>query len=402
MALITIKSNRTVRSGKELRLFFRVTHLKVARRISIPFKVFPEEWDDVNHRIIFPTGIGTDRRQYLEYVRNSIEAESRRLHSIIIDLMACQPFTVDDILRRFRRQEAEKVKFFSFARDLCDRLSATERLRTSERYRTVINSFRRFMKEVDPPVCEIDSDMMQSYEAYLSRRGNCRNTISFYMRGLRAIYNHAVDRKITPQNHPFRNVYTGICKTVKRALPLDFISKIKGADLSGKPQLSLARDIFMFSFYMRGMSFVDMAYLRKSDINHGQLIYQRHKTGQQLFIKWEPYMQEIVDKYRDDNSPYLLPIIKDQTLSAHRQYKTKAHLINEHLKKLGQLLDLPIPLTAYVARHSWASIASNQNISISTISAAMGHDSEKTTRIYLKAFNNNAIDEANTLIFSKL
>ena len=68
--------------------------------------------------------------------------------------------------------------------------------------------------------------------------------------------------------------------------------------------MDYARDIFMFSFYTRGMSFIDMAYLKKKDLQNGVLSYRRHKTDQQLFIKWEKPMQKIVDKYNTIESSY--------------------------------------------------------------------------------------------------
>ena len=124
-------------------------------------------------------------------------------------------------------------------------------------------------------------------------------------------------------------------------------------DLALFPAMDFARDIFMFSFYTRGMSFIDMAYLKKKDLQNGILSYRRQKTGQQLFVKWEKPMQEIVDKYDTNATPYLLPVIRDMHADARRQYKNAAHLVNDKLKKLGEQLGLDIPLTSYVARHGW-------------------------------------------------
>lgn len=168
------------------------------------------------------------------------------------------------------------------------------------------------------------------------------------------------------------------------------------------PATDYARDLFMFSFYTRGMSFVDMAYLKKKDLQNGVLAYRRQKTGQQLFIKWEKPMQEIVAKYDTTGTPYLLPIIRNMEKDARKQYKNAAHLVNAKLKKLGEQLGLGIPLTTYVARHAWASIAKSKNIPVSTISEAMGHDSETTTRIYLASLDTSVVDKANSLILKSL
>ena len=166
--------------------------------------------------------------------------------------------------------------------------------------------------------------------------------------------------------------------------------------------MDYARDMFMFSFYTRGMSFVDMAYLKKKDLQNGVLTYRRQKTHQLLFIKWEKPMQEIVDKYDTSGSPYLLPIIRNVGKDDWRQYKNAAHLVNSKLKKIGVQLGLNVPLTTYVARHGWASIAKSKNIPISTISEAMGHDSENTTRIYLASLDTSVVDKANSIILKSI
>ena len=301
-----------------------------------------------------------------------------------------------------RGESAATPDFFYFAGLLCRNLTHMGQLRKAERYTTVINSFKRFRHNRRTPLGVIDSVLVQKYEASLICKGLCKNTVSFYLRGLRCIYNRAIDSGLIPYSNPFRNVYTGIDKTVKRALPLSIMRDIKALDLSGSPSLAFARDIFLFAFYMRGMSFVDIAYLLKSNLSGNMIIYRRHKTGQQLQIRWERQMQEIVERYDRPRSPYMLPIIRDPYGDDYRQYKTMAHNVNENLKKIGKLLNLPMPLTSYVARHSWASIARNQDIPISTISEAMGHDSEKTTRIYLSSVDTTRVDRANEKVINLL
>jgi len=159
--------------------------------------------------------------------------------------------------------------------------------------------------------------------------------------------------------------------------------------------------MFLFSFYTRGMSFVDMAFLRKSNLSDGTLSYRRRKTSQQLFIKWESCMQEIVNKHDTGKSQFLLPIIHHPH-NERTQYINASHSINRHLKIIGHEIGLLIPLTMYVARHTWASIAHDKNIPISVISESMGHQSENTTRIYLNSLSNIIIDQANSLIINSI
>jgi transposase len=155
--------------------------------------------------------------------------------------------------------------------------------------------------------------------------------------------------------------------------------------------------MFLFSFYTRGMSFVDMAYLKKKDVQNGILSYRRRKTGQLLTIRWEKCMEEIADRYDTEDSDYLLPLIR-RPHEARKQYRNASHLINSKLKLISKRLKLPVPLTMYVARHAWASIARSKNIPLSVISEGMGHDSENTTRIYLASLDTAVVDKANRLI----
>ena len=240
------------------------------------------------------------------------------------------------------------------------------------------------------------------YEAYLRNRGLTRNSTSFYMRILRAVYNRAVEKNLTVNKNPFKHVYTGIDKTVKRALPLKTIRKIKNLDLSLQPSLEFVRDMFLFSFYTRGMSFIDMAYLKKKDLSNGILSYRRRKTGQQLFIRWEKCMQEIVEKYDNPQSEYLLPIIKPMNGNERTQYQNAMCMINRKLKIVGNMIGVQLPLTMYTARHSWASVAKNKNVPISVISEGMGHDSELTTQIYLASLDTAVVDKANSMILDLL
>ena len=202
-----------------------------------------------------------------------------------------------------------------------------------ENYETTLRSFMKFRRGEDLLLDEINSDLMVDYEVWLRQNGVSMNTSSFYMRNLRSVYNKAVEKKLVFQMNPFRHVYTGIDKTVKRAVSLKTIRQLFELDFSRNPKLEYVRDLFMFSFYTRGMAFVDMAYLRKSDLKQGILTYRRRKTGQLLCIRWEECMQKIVHKYEIKESIYLLPIIKDEEME-RKQYKNASHLVNLRLKSI--------------------------------------------------------------------
>ena len=402
MATVKIKFRASSHPDKAGTLFYQVIHNRVIRQIYTGYKLFPYEWNATESKIVIPTDCESGRNRYLSSLSEVLTANISRLSGIIYRLeKAGTQYNTDKVVEQYHASDNDGC-FISFAVGLISRLTQIGKSQTAAKYTTAINSFKRFRSEDDVPIDNMDSGLMLEYEQWLKDTGVCKNTISFYMRNLRAIYNRAVEKDITVQRFPFRHVYTGIDKTVKRALSAKTIRTIKNLDLSLSPQLDFARDLFMFSFYTRGMSFIDIVFLKKNDLQGGILSYRRKKTNQQLFIKWEKPMQEIIDKYETGNSPYLLPILKENGTDCRTQYRNSAHLVNDKLRKIGEQLGLEIPLTSYVARHSWASIAKSKNIPISTISEAMGHDSESTTRIYLASLDTSSVDKANSIVLSVL
>lgn len=293
--------------------------------------------------------------------------------------------------------------FILFLDEQISRLKEENRLGTVKTYSCARKSFVNFAGK-DIKLSAINRDLAMDYESWLKKRGVSRNTISFYMRILRSVYNKAVDSGLVKQCYPFVKVYTGVDRTSKRAVGEDIIMRLKSMDLESYTPLSYARDLFVFSFYMRGMAFVDIAYLKKSDKRDNNIQYVRRKTGQMMTLRLEPCMLEIIDKYAPltKDSEYIFPIITSANDSiAYNQYKNVLSYYNKLLKQLSDLLDLPCPLTSYVSRHTWATTARNRNIPISIISAGMGHTSELTTRIYLDSLDASAIDEANHAILQR-
>ena len=402
MASVKVKFRPSTIGGKEGTIYYQVIHNRVVRQIYTDYKLFASEWDCHSEAVIlYHVPNEQERNNYLHSINSRIRWDMDRLNKIIQTLSQSGTFVTDDIVVRFQDNRQEQ-SFNAYIRQQIARLKRLGKIRTSETYTASLRSFSGFMNDKEVLFDQINADLIAEYEAYLKGRGNSPNTISFYMRILKAVYNRAVGDGLTGQRHPFKSVYTGVEKTLKRAVSLNDLKRIKGLDLSLKPNLDFARDMFLFCFYTRGMSFIDIAYLRKKDLQNGILSYRRRKTGQQLFIKWERCMQEIVDKYPGNTTEYLLPIITQRDVDYRKQYTNELHRVNHLLKKIGKQLDLPMPLTMYVGRHSWASVAKSRNVPISVISEGMGHDSENTTQIYLASLDTSVVDRANKKILDLL
>ena len=397
MTSIKIKFRPSTVEGKEGCIYIQIIHNRVVRQLNTDYRIFASEWDEKLETVM----ANGDRVNIVNAIKERLTWDMARLKKVISQLETEQSrYTADDVITGYHKLTKE-VSLFSFWHNVIAQLKQLGKVRTSETYTATLNSFMTFREEQDVPLDGISSDMMLLYEAHLKARGVRMNTISFYMRIFRAVYNRAVEKGLTQQNNPFRHVYTGVDKTVKRAIPIKAIKALKELDLAMNSTLDFARDMFMFSFYTRGMSFVDMAYLRKTDLQNGILTYRRRKTGQELSIKWEKCMEDIIAKYPENKTDFLLPIIKEEG-DERRQYDNALHLVNYRLKELSTMLKLQRPLTMYVARHSWASAAKAKNVPLSVISEGMGHDSEATTQIYLASLETSVVDKANKMILGLL
>lgn len=400
MTSIKVKFRPSTVVGHEGSIYYQIIHERKVRQLPACYKIFPEEWDD--KRSTVATTHNSDRKLLILSIRERIKWDMERLAKIDRKLNATGlPYTIDDVIDEFNRYASE-YSLFNYMESVIAKLKQKEKVGTAGTYRSTLNSFKKYMKDQDIMLDCITSETMEGYEAWLRNRGIIPNTTSFYTRILRAVYNRAVEEDIIENRNPFRHVYTGVDKTVKRALPLAIIKKIKALDLSLTPSLDYARDMFMMSFCLRGMSFIDMAFMKKSDLKNGYLTYRRHKTGQQLVIAWTKEMQMLVDKYPENRSDYLLPIIRNPGTNERCTYRNVGYNINHNLKRIAGMVGIVIPLTLYVARHSWASAAKAKGIPISVISEGMGHDSEATTQIYLASLDTSVVDRANSLILSSL
>lgn len=403
--MISVKIRFRVSSliKREGTLYFQVIYKRKVRQISTPYRIYEWEWDRQSNDIVNQSKISSERLNIIKTIHDNIVWEKKRINKIIESLQnSSKPFSVDDIVVSYRNSLENRTSVFDYIRIRINYLKDAGRERTSETYKQMLFSFMKFRNHEDLYFDMIDDKLICQYESFMKNSNLCRNTTSFYMRILRSVYNRAVEDGLSKQMNPFRHVYTGVDKTSKRAIGLDEIRRIKNLNLSNTPKLDFARDIFLFSFYMRGMSFIDIAYLQKTNLSGGYISYNRKKTGQQMTIKWEKEMEEIANKYVSQSDTFLFPIIERNDGTERKQYLNKMLLINRRLKVIAEKIALSVPLTMYVARHSWASIAQSNNIPINAISLGMGHDKEETTRIYLASIQTDVIDNANSKILRLL
>lgn len=402
MATFKLKFRPSIAEGKPGTLYFQVTHRRSTRTVYTDYHITLEEWDG---RTSFIRITGTPERQAeLRLITSKLRWDCKQITSLIAEKeQAMVEYTADDIVSAFRLLPPCPT-WFGFIHGMVAKKLRIGRLGTAKTYRDALASFSRFRNGEDIAIDALDAELMNQYEAWLKAQGVKRNSSSCYLRTLRTLYRKAVEKGLATDKDIFRRVFTGFASTVKRALPLDTIRTIRRLSLPDGSDLAFSRDMFMLCIYLQGISFVDMAYLKKDDIKNGLLQYSRKKTGQSVSIGWELVMQEIVDTYAHltVGSPYLLPIITKQDGTERRQYERMEHKVNRLLKKIGALVGLQIPLTTYVGRHCWASTMRDMGVSLSIVSKGLGHESLRTTQIYLSSIDTEGVVKANRQLIGKI
>ena len=276
------------------------------------------------------------------------------------------------------------------------------RLRYAGMYEVSLNSFIKYAGSLDIPFSDVDVVWLKKYEAWMLKQGLAINTIGTRIRHLRAVFNMAIEHHVIDEEcYPFHayKVSKLSQSPPKRAMSKADIQRV--IDYKGKTDIeSLAIALFTFSYFTAGINFIDIAMLKHDNIIDGKLCYMRAKTKKQISIPLQEKSKEIISNYSADSvnrSGYLFPILsefhKSETQVANRLHKVLAK-VNKALKLIGQELGLPIKLTTYVARHSFATVLKRAGVSTSIISESLGHSSEKITQIYLDSFENSQIDEA--------
>ena len=396
MATVKVKLRPSTVPGKAGTIYYQLTHLRQVKQITTKIHLHPKNWDSNNTQIIF-----TDSTSYL--LQCKIDRDLDRLKKIICKMdTECANYTVNEIIEKFHQTNSDYTITDFFTKQI-QKLKNDNRRGTARNYNKTLKSLKAFMKNTDSTFNIVTEQFVESYNTFLIQRGVVRNTISFYMRIFRSVYKKAVTQKIVEQTFPFKNVYTGVDKTRKRAVTETVISQLLSIDLKKSKALQFARDLFIFSFYTRGMAFVDIVFLKKSNIQNGYITYVRHKTGQELTIKIETKLQNIINRYEKKDSPYVFPILNTEDGNkAYSQYEIALNYYNRQLKRLSNFLEPNINLSSYTPRHTWATTARNKNVPLSIISAGMGHSSERTTLIYLTKIENSVIDEVNKTIIDSI
>lgn len=371
----------------------RVTKDRKRKYVSLGISVNPENWDFSKNQ---PKAECPNR----EYIELLIADKLKEYSAKIVELKATnQEFTSTTLVEKVCVNRVNRKTVGDLFKAHINSLTSSGRKSHALSIKQLYNSLIEFNGHLDIPFAEMDIVWLRRYEAFLRRKGLAENTIGIRFRTLRSIYNVAIEEDaVSAELYPFKKLKVSKLhqETAKRALSKEVIERVLSYKSTNR-YMRFPIDIFAFTYYCGGINFVDIAHLTRANIVDGRLIYKRQKTKKLIKIPLQPQAVALIEKYSNDKSPYLFPILSDfhktDVQQANRIHKVISK-VNERLKQIGESLNLPIPLTTYVARHSQATVMKRAGVSTAVIREIMGHSSERVTQIYLDSFDNEQVDNA--------
>ncbi len=391
-------------------MYLRVVHGGESRSVTSKYRIFPEEWDAIGRRLVIPYGRST-RAVELAAIESSMLGDSRRMDIIIRELEQDGPYTIDEIMNRYRMVMTGNT-IGTFTEKLAAELDRDGYRRTARAYRTAAARLQKFNGGKDIAPDQITAMLVGDFQAALKAEGRSKNTISFYMRTLRAIYHKAAARGRVARSaeNPFGAVFTGVSTARKLAIGRSELEKLSmldpttGGSTRGRnsrrgrlpDHLEEALAMFLFCYHARGMSFVDMAKLKKTDLDGETIRYRRHKTRQPIELRVLPTMRRIIDWFepRTVGSDYIFPVISDPGKDPELQYESGLRLQNKRLATIADRCGISKRFSTHSARHSWATVAKHEGLPLAVISEGLGHNSQRTTEIYLASLERDVLDNA--------
>ena len=376
----------------------RVTKDRKRRYVSLGISVNPVHWDFFKNE---PKADCPNR----EYIEMLIADKIKEYSAKIIELKATnQEFTSTSLVEKVSVKRTNRKTVEVVFQEHITSLIKSGRKSYALSVKQLYNSLKEFCRSLDFYFSEMDVAWLKRYELFLREQRLAENTIGIRFRTLRAIYNVAMEEDAVSQDcYPFKKFKVARLHqdTIKRALTKTDIERVLQFQSSNR-YMRFPIDIFAFTYYCGGINFTDIANLTQANIVEDKLIYKRQKTKKLIKIPLQPQALALIRKYHNAESPYLFPILspfhKTEEQKANRIHKVITK-VNKRLKEIGEKLNLPIPLTTYVARHSQATVMKKAGVSTAVIREIMGHSSERVTQIYLDSFDNEQIDEAMKSLF---
>jgi integrase len=246
---------------------------------------------------------------------------------------------------------------------------------------------------------DITADLLRDLEAWMVQQDNINNTRHKKFKFL-GFYSQAVtDGKATDPN-PFKQYKIKRKPVQKEKLTPEEIKAIEDLQLNPGP-VNNARNLFLFSYYCKGVRFADCITCGRDHVVNGRIIFETGKTGKFISIKIHQRLQAILDIYKGD---YLFPYIKtwpDKKIERLKIIDSLNVVVNRNLKVVAGLSGIKKDLTFHIARHTFASHLKGVTDNINAIQESLGHSDQRTTALYLQALDDEKLDKEMDKLYGK-
>lgn len=338
---VKIKRKKSAKPARPMPVYLQIIYCRKVARIPLGIKLSDNEWDEQEGCIRIPPGTPPEQVLHLYSMNTQIKERQQYIFNLIRFLKKNNTLSVANLLSACKENE-DKMSLYSFMEQLSTQFAREGKKATSRHYRSTLNKLTLFSEGKDMRLDDIDETKMKQLKTWLIEKGLAPNTVSFYLRITQSCWNKAVNTGLIPNApSPFAQVNTRVEKTAKRAVEekvMIQLAKLTDNELQS-PTLKFARDMFLFSYYARGMSYIDLAHLKKENIKGDTLTYKRQKTGQELKIRLIPEMIAIIKRYASNSRQRLFPILNND--ATYINYESGIRLQNKQLKKLGELVGVP-------------------------------------------------------------
>lgn len=380
---------RRAKSDGTFNIIYKIRHQKKVYTINSGTAILKHHWDFKHSEI-------TKQHPNSKLINLKLLKDYFKIERSILTLD--DDFTIEKLRDLVKGEDSSKKETFNkFAQKLIDQMLATYNTGNALVYKTATNRFLGFCGK-DIPFVEIDYKLLDKFRYHLQLSGLKQNSISNYFRTIRAIYNKAIKYKIAHRDkYPFYDISIKSQRTASRAISKGDIKRLISLPLEENSASKRALNYFMLSFYLRGISFTDMAYLKESNIVNGRIHYERRKTHKLYSIKLFTSAETIITALHHGNSNYLLPILPnniiEDSLEAKKIISQWIKTTNNYLKRFSGITTTKVVITTYCSRHSFATIAKHLGYSNELIAEALGHEyGNRVTNIYLDAFDTIEVD----------
>ena len=385
-------------------IIVRVTYNRKIVNFPLSYYVQEKDWDSKNSQVKSSSKVSSS----IARLNGKLKHEQAKIFDKVTELDVEGPLasmTTKEVKQAVVTSESQKQNLYDYIDTLIEEKKKAHKKSSALAYRGVKRKLQDLYGDRLHSFEQIDYSVLKALETKHLGDGGSYGGLGVYMRTFRAICNRAIkDKMVSSDFYPFKEYKIKKGDTKRKALSEDDLTAFKNYQSHSKP-LIFAQDLFMASFYMRGMNFIDMAHLTRDNIegNLERIRYQRNKTGKYFSIKVSEALRVILNKYlrKSQSETFVFPILDDSVSESgyFERIRNSRLRVNKWLKVIATELEIET-FTIYAARHTYATMGKRKGVPTAVIQESLGHETEVITQTYLDSFDNSVVDEYDELIMA--